>query len=43
MGSTLDSFKEQIDHMLQQGIYNCQVIYERLQEFGYLLMGGKVQ
>lgn len=35
MGSKLDSFKELIDHLLQKGIYNCQVIFERLQEFGY--------
>lgn len=35
LGSKLDSFKELIDHLLKQGIYNCQVIFERLQEFGY--------
>ncbi len=35
MGSKLDGFKELIDHLLKQGIYNCQVIFDRLQEFGY--------
>jgi len=35
VGSKLDSFKERIDELLSQGIYNCQVILDRLQEIGY--------
>ena len=34
-GSKLDPFKTQIDTMLSQGIFNCVVMLERLQEKGY--------
>ncbi len=33
--SKLDPFKPTIDKMVQSGIFNCVVIYERLQELGY--------
>lgn len=35
VGSKLDSFKNLIDQWLKQGVYNCQVIFERLQDNGY--------
>jgi transposase len=34
-GSKLDPYKLQIDAMLRQGIFNCVVMQERLQETGY--------
>lgn len=34
-GSKLDPFKADIDEMLSRGIYNCEVIQERLKEKGY--------
>lgn len=34
-GSMLDGYKERIDALLGQGVYNCQVILERLQAEGY--------
>lgn len=34
-GSKLDDYKARIDELLQQGVYNCQVILERLQDDGY--------
>lgn len=33
--SKLDPFKSTIDEMVQSGIFNCVVIYERLQGLGY--------
>ena len=33
--SKLDSYKPNIDKMVSNGIFNCVVIYERLQELGY--------
>lgn len=33
--SKLEPYKPSIDKMLQSGIFNCVVIYERLQELGY--------
>lgn len=35
LGSKLDSFKDVIDTLMGQGIYNCQVILERIQDLGY--------
>ena len=34
-GSKLDPFKPSIDRMIGQGIFNCVVLLERLQEIGY--------
>ena len=34
-GSKLDPYKPQIDTMLQQGIFNCVVLLERIQGAGY--------
>jgi len=34
-GSKLDSFKHEIERLLNQGIYNATVILERIQEMGY--------
>ena len=34
--SKLDPFKAVIDKMIANGIFNCVVIYERLQELGYI-------
>ncbi|XOQ44256.1 MAG: IS21 family transposase [Clostridium sp.] len=34
-GSKLDPYKPQIDAMLQQGIFNCVVLLERLRKAGY--------
>lgn len=33
--SKLGPFKPNIDKMVQSGIFNCVVIYERLQQLGY--------
>jgi len=33
--SKLDSFKPAVDQMVGDGIFNCVVIYERLQQMGY--------
>lgn len=33
--SKLEPYKPSIDKMIQSGIFNCVVIYERLQELGY--------
>ena len=33
--SKLDPFKQSVDRMLTNGIFNCVVIHERLQEIGY--------
>jgi transposase len=38
-GSKLDPFKPALDTMLVQGIYNCEVLWERIREQGYT--GGK--
>jgi len=34
-GSKLEPYKKEIDTMLSQGIFNCVVMFERLQEKGY--------
>lgn len=34
-GSMLDDYKETVEALLLQGVYNCQAILERLQERGY--------
>ena len=33
--SKLDAYKSEVDQLLQQGIYNCQVIFDRIEEHGY--------
>jgi transposase len=38
-GSKLDPFKPVLDMLLAQGIYNCEVLWERIREQGYT--GGK--
>lgn len=35
MGSKLDEFREDIQKMMHQGIFNCVVILERLRAKGY--------
>jgi transposase len=32
--SKLDAYKGEVDRLLQQGIYNCQVIFDRIEEQG---------
>lgn len=34
-GSKLDAFKPQLDSLLAQGIYNCEVLGERIRALGY--------
>ena len=34
-GSKLDPYKPQLDEWMGQGIFNCVVLMERLQELGY--------
>ena len=38
-GSKLDPYKEQLKQWMSQGIFNCEVLLERLRELGY--EGGK--
>ena len=34
-GSKLDPYKEQLDSLMQQGVFNCVVLLERLRALGY--------
>lgn len=38
-GSKLDPYKDTIHEYINMGIFNCEVIYERIKEEGYI--GGK--